>query len=286
LLEQDKVFMIYNNTGTAQTAAILPLLKETRTIVFGPVTGASAFRDNFNPLVFQVRASYANEARRILSQMKLIGLQRVAVFYQDDGFGKALLAELKKAAEEEKLPFVAEISVDPKQPNFAAAAAATQAANPQAVILGTAGSTFTNYIKAVQQTGARPGYYGFSVASMDVIRAELKEQARGIILAQIMPSLRASANPVVAEYLKLLRASSPQAKPSASQFEGFVHARLLVEGLQRAGRALSTDSFTKAMEATGEIAYGSFRARYSPKSHNGASYVELAIVDSQGQLQY
>src|SRR5690606_10152867 len=51
LLEQDKVFMIYNNTGTAQTAAILPMLKETRTILFGPVTGASAFRENFNPLV-------------------------------------------------------------------------------------------------------------------------------------------------------------------------------------------------------------------------------------------
>jgi branched-chain amino acid transport system substrate-binding protein len=286
LLEKDKVFMIYNNTGTAQTAAILPLLKETRTIVFGPVTGASAFRDNFNPLVFHVRASYGNEARRILAQMKLIGLQRVAVFYQDDGFGKALLGELKKASEQEKLPFVAEIKVDPKQPDFAAAAAETEAANPQAVILGTAGSTFPNYIKAVQKTGARPGFYGFSVASVDVIKRELKDQARGIILAQIMPSLRATANPAVAEYLKLLRASSPQAKPSASQFEGFVHARLLVEGLQRAGRNLSTESFTRAMEATGEISFGSFTARYSPQSHNGSSYVELAIIDGQGQLRY
>ena len=66
LLETDKVFMIFHSTGTAQTAAILPLVKEHRTLLFGPVTGASVFRDTFNPLVFHVRAGYANEAARIV----------------------------------------------------------------------------------------------------------------------------------------------------------------------------------------------------------------------------
>ena len=41
LLENDKVFMIFRSTGTAQTAAILPLIKEHRTLFFGSVTGAS-----------------------------------------------------------------------------------------------------------------------------------------------------------------------------------------------------------------------------------------------------
>ena len=121
---------------------------------------------------------------------------------------------------------------------------------------------------------------------MDVIHRELKERARGIILAQIMPSLRNTTIPVVAEYLSLLRAKSPNAQPSASQFEGFVHARLLVEGLRRTGRELSTESFIRTMEASGEIAFGPFRARYAPDSHNGSSYVELAIVGADGQLRY
>src|SRR6185295_5533941 len=99
----------------------------------------------------------------------------------------------------------AEIKVDPKQPDFKAAALATEKANPQAVIIGTAGTTFTNYVKAVHETQAKPGFYGFSVASLDVINRELKESARGIVLAQIMPSLRNTTVPVVAEYLKLLR---------------------------------------------------------------------------------
>lgn len=286
LIEDDGVFMIYNNTGTAQTAAILGLLEQSRTIAFGPVTGASVFRDKFSPYLFHVRASYANEARRIVSQLRQTGITRVAVFYQDDAFGKALLGELRAAAQAEQMVFVTEARVDPKQPDFKAAAAQTEKAQPQAVILGTAGTTFTSYIQAMQQTSLKPGYYGFSVASLDVINRQLKEQARGIVLAQIMPSLRNATIPVVAEYQRLLRERSSEAVPSASQFEGFVHARLLVEGLRRAGRNLNADSFIKAMEGMGEISFGRFVARYSPQSHNGSTYVELAIVDGAGQLRY
>lgn len=286
LIDEDGVFMIFNSTGTAQTAAILPILEETRTVVFGPVTGASAFRTKVNPYVFHVRAGYANEALRLVSQLKQTGITRVAVFYQDDGLGKTLLAELRNASTSEQMPFIAEIKLDPKQPDFVAAAAATLKAQPQAVILGSAGTTFTHYIKAVLETPAKPGFYGFSVASQDVINRELKDRARGIVLAQIMPSLRNTTIPAVAEYLKLLRERSSEAMPSASQFEGFIHAKLLVEGLRRAGRNLSTQSFIKAMEEAGDIRFGRFVANYSPQSHNGSTYVELAIIDSAGQLRY
>lgn len=286
LIEDEKVFMLFNSTGTAQTAAVLPILKESKTILFGPVTGASSMREGVNPYLFHVRAGYANETERIFSQLKQIGVTRVAFFYQDDGLGKTLLGEVKKASAAANLPLAAEIKVDPAAPDFAAAATATAQANPQAVIVGTAGLTFPKYVAAVNATAARPTFYGYSVASLDVINRELKDKARGIILAQIMPSLRNTTLPVVAEYLKLLKAKSPDASPSASQFEGFVHARLLVEGLRRTGRDLSTASFIKTLEGSGEIAFGRFTARYSPKSHNGSDYVELAIIDAQGQLRY
>lgn len=286
LLTEHKVFMVFNSTGTAQTAAVLPLLRESKTIMFGPVTGASALRENVNPYLFHVRASYAIESARILSQIKQTGVTRVAFFYQDDGLGKALLAEVRKSAAAENLPLVAEVKVDPAAPDFAAAAATTAKATPQAVIVGTAGLTFTNYVKALHTTVARPVLYGFSVAIPDGITRELKDKSRGIILAQIMPSLRNKTIPVVAEFLKLHAAKSPDVPPSAAQFEGFVHARLLVEGLKRTGRDLTTANFIKAMEGAGDIEFGRFTAHYSPKSHNGSSYVELAIINSEGQLTY
>jgi ABC-type branched-subunit amino acid transport system substrate-binding protein len=284
LVEQDKVFLLFNNSGTAHTAAVLPYLHEKQTITFGPVTGA--LRTKYDRMLFHVRAGYALEAEKILSQLREIGVTRVAAFYQDDAFGKALLTEIRHASDKENLPLMAEIPLDPAKPDFATAAASTARLNPQAVIIGSAGTTFTDYVAAMYNTPSRPIFYGFSVASLDVINHALKDKARGIVLAQIMPSLRNPTIPVVREYLQLLKAKDPNAKPSASQFEGFVHAKVLVEGLQRTGRDLTTDSFIRTMESAGEIAFGRFTANYTPQSHNGSSYVELAIIDNNGNLRY
>jgi branched-chain amino acid transport system substrate-binding protein len=284
-LIDESTFLIFNNTGTPHTAAILPLLQQSQTVLFGPVTGASAFRGRFNRLVFHVRASYATEVRHILAQLKEAGLTRVAIFYQDDPFGRTLLEELREAGQVEKVSFIAEIKVDAQQPDFDAAAREALKAEPQAIILGTGGTTFTNFVKAVRQAGARPAFYGFSVASLDVINRELKQGAHGIVLGQIMPSLRDSASPLVAEYLKLARERPGDAAPSAFQFEGFVNAKVLVEGLRRAGRNPTTESFVKGLESAGEIAYGRFAVRYSRDSHNGSTYVELGIIDDHGQLR-
>jgi len=286
LIDEQGVFIIYNSTGTAQTGAILPLAEASRTIIFGPVTGATAFRQKVNPYLFHVRASYADEARRIVSHLVDTGISRVTVVYQDDGLGKTLLAELQQAAAAAKIKLDAEVKIDPKAPDYAAAAAAAERAQPQAVLLGIAGGTLSNFVKATLQTSIRPSFYGFSVANVDLIRRDLQDNARGIVLAQIMPPLRNTTIPVVAEYHRLLKEKDPAAVPSAFQLEGFVHAKLLVEGLRRAGRNLSTASFIKAMEEAGEISFGRFAARYSPTSHNGSSYVELAIIDNAGQLRY
>jgi ABC-type branched-subunit amino acid transport system substrate-binding protein len=286
LIDEQGVFIIYNSTGTAQTGAILPLAEASRTIIFGPVTGATAFRQKVNPYLFHVRASYADEARRIVSHLVDTGISRVTVVYQDDGLGKTLLAELQQAAVAAKIKLDAEVKIDPKAPDYAAAAAAAERAQPQAVLLGIAGGTLSNFVKATLKTSIRPSFYGFSIANVDLIRRDLQDNARGIVLAQIMPPLRNTTIPVVAEYHRLLKEKDPAAVPSAFQLEGFVHAKLLVEGLRRAGRNLNTASFIKAMEEAGEISFGRFAARYSPTSHNGSSYVELAIIDNAGQLRY
>jgi ABC-type branched-subunit amino acid transport system substrate-binding protein len=286
LIQQDKVFMIYNNTGTAHTAAILPLADSSRTVVFGPVTGAAVLRDKFDRHLFHVRASYVNEAQKIVSQLKRMGITRIGAFYQDDVMGTTLLNAVRLAAQQEKITLTGEFKVDPKQADYKTAAEAAAKATPQAIVMCTAGMTFPNFVKAVQGTELKPTYYGFSVASLDVLNKVLGANARGIVLAQIMPSLKNTAVPVVLEFRKVFNEKHPGATPSASQYEGYIHARLLVDGLRRAGTNLTTESFIRAMESSGEISYGPFKAHYAPQNHNGSSYVELAIVDSTGQLRF
>jgi ABC-type branched-subunit amino acid transport system substrate-binding protein len=285
LIDDEQVFVLFQPTGTAHTTALMPLANESKTIVFGPVTGASVLRSGYNHYLFHVRAGYSDEALRIVQQLRQMGTSKVAMLYQDDGFGRTLLSEVKHAAEKLKLPLAAEVKLDPKKPDYKTAAFQLQKATPQAVIMGTAGSTFSNMTKAIYAS-QHPLLYGFSVANVDTLSKELGPQARGIILAQIVPSIRNASTPIVAEYLGLLSSKNASAKPSTAQFEGFVHAKLLVQGFRAAGPKLNTDAFIKAMESLGEVRYGKFTIRYTPQSHNGASHVELAIVSNTGELLY
>ena len=122
LIDDDEVFVLFQPTGTPHTVALLPLAIQSKTIVFGPVTGASTLRVGYNRYLFHVRAGYSDEALRIVQQLRQMGTTKVAMVYQDDGFGKTLLAEVKHAAEKLKLPLIAEVKLDPTRPDFKNAA--------------------------------------------------------------------------------------------------------------------------------------------------------------------
>ncbi|HOX69710.1 MAG TPA: hypothetical protein PKV56_17820, partial [Burkholderiaceae bacterium] len=76
------------------------------------------------------------------------------------------------------------------------------------------------------------------------------------------------------------------ARSSAARFEGFVNASVLAEALRRAGPALSTDAFIRALESAEPIRFGRFGLTYTSSAHPGSTYVELAIIDESGQLRY
>ena len=263
----------------------MPLITETKTVVFGSITGASLFRDKFNPFIFNVRASYASEAKATIKQFIQIGVKKVAVFYQDDGLGNSISNEMKKAAKELNFELVDFVKLDPKNPDFKTAAAQIEKIAPQALVLASAGKTFTDTINAVYETSARPSFYGFSVVNHTSVAKLLGPKARGIVLCQVMPSMRDTAVPLVAEFLNAVKQKDPAASGTDSQFEGFLNAKLLTEGLRKAGRNLTTESLIKSMETAGETRYGKFSARYTSTAHIGSTYVELAILDADGQLR-
>lgn len=288
LFTEDKVFMLFNNVGTGATAAVLPLLTEHKRILFGPNTGATQFRENHHRYLFNVRPSYADEANLIVQQIRQLGISKVAIFIQDDIFGNTLLTEYKKAASVNKFEFIGVVKIDPKKADFKSAALEMQKLAPQVVIVGAAGQYFSDFVTAVLATDVRPSFYSaISSVNSAIIAKSIGPNSRGIVFGQVFPNLRNPSLPIVAEYIDALQQSkTPGVKPSTAHFEGFIHAKLLVEYLKRNGRNLTTDSLIKTMETSGEVSFGKFRLKYSPESHLGSSYVELAIMDAGGVLRY
>jgi len=70
-------------------------------------TGAEALRQPFNRQVFPVRASYFDETERIVQHLTTLGIKKIAVFYQNDSYGKAGLEGVVRALSKRQLKAVA-----------------------------------------------------------------------------------------------------------------------------------------------------------------------------------
>lgn len=89
-----------------RTLAALPILTEAKVPLIGPFTGAQSLREPFNRYLFHVRASYF-ETEKIVAHLLSIGQKKVAVFYQDDAYGKAGLAGMERALKKRNMQIIA-----------------------------------------------------------------------------------------------------------------------------------------------------------------------------------
>jgi ABC-type branched-subunit amino acid transport system substrate-binding protein len=66
--------------------------------------------------------------------------------------------------------------------------------------------------------------------------------------------------------------------------EGFIAAKLFVEGLRRSGRNLSREKFIETLESMNNVDLGGFYAGFSPKSHSASRFVDLTIIGRNGKF--
>ena len=85
MIEQQKVFSLFGYVGTPTANAVLPIVKEMNVPLVGAFTGAMSLRQPLTEQVFNVRASYDDEAETLVAHFLAKGAKSVAVFYQDDG---------------------------------------------------------------------------------------------------------------------------------------------------------------------------------------------------------
>src|SRR6185369_8351610 len=128
----------------------LPLATKDKVPFFAPFTGAMALRDPFNKYAFHVRASYNDETGLIVRQLTALGLQKIAVFYQNDAYGKAGLDGVNLALGAQNLKPVALATVERNSVNVAAAVKALVAAQPDAIVQIGAYKACAAFIRAAK----------------------------------------------------------------------------------------------------------------------------------------
>lgn len=286
LVDDTKVFALFGYVGTPTSLAALKIANPAGVPFFAPYSGAMALREPFARNVFHVRASYNDETASIVQQIHTTGLKRIAVLYNDDAYGKAGLEGVQRAL---KLPagqgvsLVAQASMVRNTTDVKGAIGTVLAQKPDAIVVISAYQTVAALVKYAQDQGFGGQFYNVSFVGTKALANTLGKAGGGVIISQVMPYPYSGASPLVRDYQKLLK-SDGITEFDYGSMEGYVAARVFVEGLKRAGSDLTREKLISALESMGNYDLGGFNVNFSPSNHVGSKFVEMTIINSNGQV--
>ena len=282
-LEQDQVLALIGYVGTSTTLAALPIVTAAQVPFFAPVTGASALREPFNRNVFNIRASYLDEADYILDQLAVTGARSIAVFHQNDAYGKAGLDAVQKAKAKRSLQVVATALVERHSTDVVSAAKTLQAAKPDAVILISSYTSSAALVKEMKKDGYTGRFVSVSVVGGKPLADELGSAGPGVMVSEVVPFPWSKASPIQNEYTQAMQKAGVPGM-SFGSMEGFLAAKTLVEGLRRAGRDLTRARLVSALETMRNWDAGGFTVSFTPENHNGSRFVEMTMIGAGGRF--
>ena len=283
LIVEKRAVVLFLTRGTPHNELIIPVLDELKVPLVGPSTGAMLLHTPVKRQVFNVRSTYQREAGKGVALLSAIGITSIGVLHVDDTFGADGFVGVKAGFEAAKLSPVFVGKYDRSKPDFTQLALEVKRTSPQAVFVIGSGTHVADALKAIRATGSRAQLVTLSNNASGGFIKLLGENARGSIITQVFPNERSIASPFVKEVLTLAKAQKI-AELSPATLEGYAAAKVLVEGLRRAGPNPTGEKVRAALESIRGFDMGGMDVSYSPSDHTGLDFVDLSIIGKDGRF--
>jgi ABC-type branched-subunit amino acid transport system substrate-binding protein len=285
LIGQDKVFALVGPVGTPTSAATQPIAAEAGVPFIGPLTGAEFLRDPHKPNVVNVRASYFQETETMVEHLtKDLGFSRIAIFYQDDGYGRAGLEGVDRALKKRGMELVAEGTYERNTTAVKRAVLAIRKGHPEAVIMVGAYKPSATFIKVARQVKMDPAFINISFVGANALAKELGGAGAGVIVTEVVPFPTDGSFDLVTRYRAALEAANPGAVPGFVSLEGYTVGRLVVAALGRIEGEPTRKALLDAI-AQGGFDFGGMKLDYGATDNQGSDAVFLTMIEADGSLK-
>lgn len=280
-MAKEGVFSLGFFVGTPTAKVYLPMAQDEKIPVVGLFTGAQMLYEPLKHYIINVRASYYDETREQVDKLWDVNIRKIAVIYQDDAFGKAVLDGVKLALQKHNANPSALGTFARNTLDVDAGIRDVMATHPQAVVVVGPYAPVATIVKKAHAAGWRPQFLTVSFVGTEEFIKEAGPDAEGTIITQVVPPYDRTDYPTVALYRKSLEKYYPATPASFVSFEGFVDAMVVVEGLKRAGKDVTREKFITAIESIHEMNVGlgpRLVLNYGASDHKGFDSVYPTVV--------
>lgn len=280
LIESDAVFALIGAVGTPTSRAALPVAVEAGVPFIGPLTGAGFLRDRGRfPNVVNLRASYAEETEAWIDYLTARGIKRVAVFYQDDAFGRSGLRGVRAALDRRGLRVVARGSYARNLTAVHSALFSIRKAEPEAIVMVGAYRPAAEFIRLARSLAMDPVFINISFVGAQALAADLGAEGAGVIVSQVMPSPWDRSLPLIGEYQAALARHAPEAAPGFVSLEGYLVGRLVAEALGRIDGTPTREALLAALLDSGPFDLNGLVVAFAQGANQGMTDVFLTVIE-------
>lgn len=286
LIEEDKVFSLIGPVGTPTSAATQPIAMAAGVPFIGPFTGAGFLRDPKLENVINVRASYDAETEAWVKHLtEDLKIKKIAIFYQDDAYGRAGLSGFKKAMDKRSLEIAGEGTYERNTVAVKSALLALRRTEPEAVVMVGAYKPSAEFIKLSRQVGFNPVFVNISFVGASALAKELGKDGEGVIVSQVVPFPWDVSIKAIADYQAAMKAVDAKAEPDFVSLEGYLVGRLAIAALEKTGKDVTRAGLLKVIKETGNWDIGGVKLTYGPSDNEGFDKVFMTVVQKDGTFK-
>lgn len=285
LIEERRVLALFGYASATLSLPAFPFVEKHGVPFVAPFTGAAPMQ-KFRPHVFMMRASYADELEKIIEFYASTGMKKFSVIHYDDAIGKENLAVVQAALGKLGLKPVSIGTLTRNQTDLGAAVGDVVKAAPDVVIGTTLYRTTADFIKQAKKAGSGAQFANTSFVGASALASELGAQGIGVVVAQVVPPYARLSIPVVKEYQAAIEKQLGKKDFSFTSLESYICAKVLAEGIRRAGATPTREKLLKALDSIRNYDVGGYVVDFSSTNHNGSKFVELTAISKGGRFAY
>jgi len=283
LLSEHNAVALFGYASSTLSIPAMPAVMEHRVPFFAPFTGADTIRKQ-NEYVYTVRSTYADEIGKIVNFWGNLGNTRVTVLHYDDTVGKQnfeTVAAVLKKFDRAPVSVAIKRNADITDQNVKDAIAS----DAQVMVVTTLYAPAAQMIKRLKAAGRATMVTSLSFAGASQLAKALGPDATGVSVSITVPTPRSKNIPVVKECDDAWAASGRKEAMSVTALESCIAAKVMVEGMRRAGKDLTRASLHRSLSALGRYDAGGYTVDFKPNFRHGGSYVGMALLKPNGEVR-
>lgn len=279
----ENVAALFGYVGTPTAKVAVPLATKANKIFFGAFTGAGFIVDSKeNPYSFNLRASYGNETEKMVEHLtKDKGIKKIAIFVQNDAFGDVGKAGVEKALTKRSMAIAGEGRYERNTIAVKEGADKVLEAKPEAVIMVGAYRPCSAAVKYLRGKGFSGPIINISFVGAKSLADQLKGEAKGVYVTQVVPNPWDSKIGIVKEYQSKVKSDF-----EFISLEGYMMAKVLHDVIKKAGDKATDSTALKAALEKYKADIGGVKIQFGADDHQGSDEVYMSKINDDGTFTY